>query len=272
MCFKNSDNFNKIIKKHFKDCNNIELIQTGWTNFVYKIISENEIYYFRFPRNKFFADAILKEERMLKFISDKVSIQVPNLKIFYHKKRPYSIHKSINGVSLSDCYLNLTEKQKTTLAKDIIKFINDMQSVNLDKYKHIKFQKVSCFLDELSKVSKNNYDLSQHLYLKNLEEQCICISHGDFNPGNLILYNGKLVGVIDFAFAGVSHHLIDISRLLGRVPSDFKKYMLSELQKERSEIDIITIEKLNNLWKYVEQQYIMYIKQKHPSIQLPTLI
>ena len=58
---------------------------------------------------------------------------------------------------------------------------------------------------------------------------------------------------------------------LGRTPKDFEKYLLTQLKNENFKFDNQEIKKLDELWQYVEKQYIMYIKQKHPSIQLPTL-
>ena len=270
--FKDKDNFECIIKSHFPNAKSYNLIQTGWTNYVFKVKNNNQEYFFRFPRNTFFANALIKETQFLKFISSKVTVKVPHLKLFYKNKRPYSIHKSIKGESLSDCYNNLTHQQKEILAKDIINFLQELESIDLNKYNNIKFQKVSDFLDNLSKVSKNNYDITMHNYLKQLENQNLCISHGDFNPGNLILKNGKLVAVIDFAFAGVSHKLTDISRILGRTPKDFEKYILQEFKQKNYKIDKKQLKKLNFLWQYVEEQYIKYIKQNHPTIKLPTLV
>ena len=111
------------------------------------------------------------------------------------------------------------------------------------------------------------------IFLKHLEDNNLTISHGDLNPGNLILKKHKLVAVTDFAFAGISSDLVDISRIVGRTPEEFKtKIAKAYKEKFQTEIDFISIENLEKTWAYVEEKYILYIKQNHPTIVLPNLV
>lgn len=271
--FDLDDDFEKIIKKHIKNCSDVFQVQTGWTNFVYHVSNGKNDYYFRFPRNEFFSDALVKEYNFCKFIKDKISIKIPNLRLFYHNGRPYTIHRGIRGDSLSDCYNDLTEKEKNKLARDIVKMIYEFSTIDYTSFKDRNFQKVSDFLDKLSLVSQNDYDLSKHDYLKKLEDSNMIITHGDLNPGNLILKNHKLVAVIDFAFAGISNDFVDLSRMIGRTPKEFSGMMIKAYEKKfQTKIDVDVILNLEKTWQYVEEKYILYIKQNHPSIILPSLV
>ena len=271
--FDLNDDFEKIIKKHIKNYSNVFQVQTGWTNFVYHVSNGKNDYYFRFPRNEFFSDALVKEYNFCKFIKDKISIKIPNLRLFYHRGRPYTIHRGIRGDSLSDCYNDLTEKEKNKLARDIVKMIYEFSTIDYTSFKDRNFQKVSDFLDKLSLVSQNGYDLSKHDYLKKLEDSNMIITHGDLNPGNLILKNHKLVAVIDFAFAGISNDFVDLSRMIGRPPKEFSRMMIKAYEKKfQTKIDVDVILNLEKTWQYVEEKYILYIKQNHPSIILPSLV
>lgn len=271
--FDTSDDFEKIIKKHLRHCTDIVQVKTGWTNFVFKVTSGKYFYIFRFPRNDFFSDALVKEYNFCKFIDGKISYKIPKLKLYYNQNRPYSMHRGIVGESLSDCYNDLSDKEKNKLAKDIVKMISEFKAIDFTSYQDKEFQKVSNFLDNLSNVSQNGYDISKHDYLKSLENNKMIVSHGDLNPGNLILKNHKLVAVIDFAFAGVSSELVDLSRIIGRTPSDFKsKIVKAYKEKFQTEIDLESINSLEETWAYVEEKYILYIKQNHPSIVLPSLV
>ena len=108
---------------------------------------------------------------------------------------------------------------------------------------------------------------------KSLEKNHMILSHGDLNPGNLILRNHKLVAVIDFAFAGISSEFVDISRIVGRTPSEFKDMIVSAYEKKfQTKIDLENINNLEKTWSYVEEKYILYIKQNHPTIVLPSLV
>ena len=56
--FTTEDNFEKIITGVLGEVNNISLIETGWTNFVYKVQKGSKKYIFRFPRNTFFSNVL----------------------------------------------------------------------------------------------------------------------------------------------------------------------------------------------------------------------
>lgn len=271
--FVDSDDFESIIKSHFPTAHNLSQVQTGWTNFVFRVETEEGNFFFRFPRNNFFSDALLKEFGIVNFVKDKISFKTPDFRLFYNAGRPYTVHSEIVGESLSECYNALSPEEKKTLASDVCKLLLEFENIKLPAEPEHEFQKVSNFLDNLSCVSQNNYDLSVHNKLKTLEQQHSVFAHGDFNPGNLILKDHKLVAIIDFAFAGVSNELVDISRLIGRCPADFYKLLTDEYKNASNKaINKEDIDSLLYTWKYVEEKYILYIKANHPSIVLPTLV
>ena len=271
--FTTDDNFEEIIKKYFPNFLEMKQVQTGWTNFVYKVKCANATYFFRFPRNDFFSDALIKEYYFTNFIRNKISFKVPSLKLKHDKKRPFTIHREIVGESLSDCYTSLTIEEKEKLAFDIMKLVYEFSKIDYKSLKFYNFQLVSNFLDNLSNVSQNGYDKKEHDYLKRLENVEKIISHGDLNPGNLILKDHKLVAVIDFSFAGLSSDLVDISRMIGRTPEDFRPMIICAYEKRfNKKIDDDAVEILNQMWHYVEEKYILYIKQNHPTIVLPSLV
>ncbi len=269
--FNDTDNFEKIIRSHFNDVLDVSQVKTGWTNYVFKIRTPQGTYYFRFPRNLYFANALVKEYAMVEFVKDKISYITPDLQLFYDNGRPYTLHAEIEGQSLSDCYESMTLNEKEILAQDISKLLLEFAKIDLTQCQN--FQLVSNFLDNLAQVSQNNYDLSMHNKLKELENLNIIFSHGDFNPGNLILKNNRLSAVIDFAFAGVSNEVVDLSRIIGRCPEEFSKILIKEYEKTFNlSVNCENLKNLIEIWKYVEEKYILYIKQNHPSIILPTLV
>lgn len=264
--FTLSDEFEKIITNSIKGVRNINQIKTGWTNFVFNAKTEHKSYFFRFPRNNFFSKALVKEHKIIKDVKLRLSLKTPNLKLNFFENRPYTIHKEILGKSLTDDYTNLTEFEKEKLCLDVCFLLHDFYKIKLKK----EYQSVSTFLDNLSLVSQNNYDLVMHSPLKNLEKNALVFSHGDFNPGNLILNKNKLVAIIDFSFAGISSPLTDISRIVGRLPKDFSKTFFMIYEKYfKKKMDIKKIGQLCDMWKYVEEKYILYIKKNQPDIILP---
>ena len=122
----------------------------------------------------------------------------------------------------------------------------------------------------MSTVETFPYDLSKHNPLRALESK-LSVVHGDFNSGNILLdENDRMIGVIDFAFAGVSNRYVDIARIIGRSDPRFKKDILeaySDLTHKK--LNQNYIQELVQMWNYVDSQYIRHMKMNHPEIQLP---
>ena len=261
--FEITDNFEKIISTKVKNIYEINQIKNGWTNFVFEVRTNKKIYIFRFPRNSFFSDALIKECEFSKFIYNKTSFITNKLKLCYFEGKPFSIHTKIDGEMLSSVYKNFNKQEKTQLAQDISKFISEIQNIKCN----LKLDTTSNFLDKLSFVSDLDYDLNKHKFLKKLEQNNnLTLCHGDLNPGNIIVKNNKMIGVLDFAFVSFSSNLLDLSRIVGRMPSDFKSIIFHEVNVNFKEDDIA---KLIQMWDYVEKKYVEYIKLNHKDIILP---
>lgn len=270
--FTTEDNFLEIIRQHLPDVvpNSLELVKTGWTNFVICVSDGDTEYFFRFPRNQFFARMMLKDHAFCSFARDKVRFEFPNLQIFYDNGRPFSMHRKIQGWSLADRIKFLSRQAITNVAYDIAQFIQDLNRIDPKTLPAICHMPVSQFLDELPSVQFTAYDLKQHDFLKQLEK-IPQVVHGDLNPGNIILdRNDRVAGVIDFAFAGVSNSYVDLSRIIGRASEAFEQPMM-EAYKELVDHDVNEdfMKKINEMWRYVDSHYILFMKAKHPEIQLP---
>ena len=270
--FTDKDNFFSIIQTHLPNVikDSVEFIKTGWTNFVICASDGKESYFFRFPRNTFFAKMMLKDNAFCTFVKDKVTFQFPDLKIYYDQGRPFSMHKKIQGWSLTERFKFLSRQAITNLAYDIAKFIQELNKIDPQSLPNSCNMYVSKFLDELSYVDTNSYDFSQHDVLREVENQ-VQVVHGDLNPGNIILdKNDRVVGFIDFAFSGISNNYVDLSRIVGRSHPEFERPMIEAFENiMKTKVDIPRVHNMVHMWDYVEQQYILYIKENHPEIQLP---
>lgn len=270
--FTQKDDFFKIIQQHLPSVvsDSIEYIKTGWTNVVICASDSKDSYFFRFPRNTFFAKMMLKDHAFCSFMRDKVSFQFPNITILYDEGRPFSMHKKIQGWTLTERFKFLSRQAMTNLAFDIATFIRELSQVDSKSLPKTCNMPVSEFLDQLSTVDDNGYDLSRHNVLKALENKTQVV-HGDLNPGNILLdENDRMVGVIDFAFAGTSNNYVDLSRIIGRSDKSFEKHMIEAYEQVMHErVDLNQVKEVIHMWDYVEQQYILYIQQNHPEIQLP---
>ena len=233
--FTVKDNFKDIIKDnlncdHFK----IEKISNGWTNFVYSATKDDGTkYFFRFPRNNFFSDALVKEVRYTSFVKDKISFGTANLFLGYSNGRPYSFHRCIEGKNLYDVLDNIPENKIDKLCDDICKLIFEIQSIDMSPCEDLIL--LSDFLNNLADISaeKGCYDYSVHNELIREEKtENLVLNHGDLNPGNIILDKDfNMVAVLDFAFITKSSKFDDISRIIGRLPERFKQKLIVSFEK-----------------------------------------
>ena len=267
--FTVDDDFKQIIEK-FLDCNiSIEPISTGWTNFVFKVITENNKYIFRFPRNNFFSNVLIKEVSFLEYVKDKISTPVPNGKLVYDNSRPFTYHEMIPGRNLAEVYSTLTENEKEKIADQISNFIYELQQISLEDIK-INLPTTSQFLAELSKVDSEYYDFNQHNALIEQEKNGSVLNHADLNPGNVLLdKNNNVCAIIDFAFVSKSSKINDISRLIGRLPKEFHETMLNAYNKKfNSNIGMDEVNLLIDMWDYVDAHYINYMIKNHPEVDI----
>ena len=266
--FTTEDDFYKIISKYTPNYQDIIQIPTGWTNYVFKVKTDNGSYIYRFPRNQFFSEALKKEIDFNHYIQDKITLKTPKLFAMYDKGRLFSLHKLIEGQSLTECFDKLSPQEITTLTDDLCQFIKNFQEID---HSDFALDKLSLFLTNLAYVNKEaNYDFNVLIPLKNMEQKSNVLVHGDLNPGNLILKNNKLIAVIDFAFVSESTEIIDLSRLIGRLPKNYKEAFYDSYKKIVGKtINDDEIKQLMDIWTYVELNYIDYIKKVHKDIILP---
>jgi aminoglycoside phosphotransferase (APT) family kinase protein len=267
--FDLSDDFESIIFNNLVGVLEIAKIPTGWTNYVFVATTKNGKYVFRFPRNNFFSEALEKEIDFNRFIRNKIAVKTPNLQKKLAGGRPYSMHKMIAGSVLTEIYNKLTLDEKKQLASDIADYLVALQKIKPTKF---KLEPVSIFLTNLAKVNNADYNYSILNPLKEMEKRAV-LSHGDFNPGNIILGNNRrLLAVLDYAFVSYSCPENDLSRVIGRLPKDFRDIMIHAYElKSYTTIHNLDIDKLIYIWKYVEEDYIDYMRKCHPDVILPNI-
>ena len=265
--FKVSDDFFSIMQSYLPTIKSYKHISTGWTNFVFIAKAKNGKFVFRFPRNHFFSEALEKECQFLaEFNNSFPDAKVPQIKLLNFKGRPFSVYPYINGKPLSQC--KLSKRNKKRLAEDVLCFLNQLGQFSPT----MKLERTSQFLRRLAKVSgEGDYDLKKHLALIKAEGRGLVLTHGDLNPGNILISKGRVVCIFDFAFVSYSSKLDDIARLTGRLGEDYFDYFAKQFKSVYgTDLSRKQIDDLISVWDYVEQKYVQYIKAKHPDIVLPS--
>ena len=121
--FEIDEDFNKIIQQRLKDIKNIKLIPTGWTNIVFEVETAKNNYFFRFPRDEFWARTIVKDYEFAKYIYNKTDFNTSKLELKYYNGKPFSVHKKIKGTPLAKKMDSLSDKEVENVGNEIAKFM-----------------------------------------------------------------------------------------------------------------------------------------------------
>ena len=91
--------------------------------------------------------------------------------------------------------------------------------------------------------------------------------HGDLNLGNILLdKNDKMIGVIDFCFAGTGNPNMDVARIVSRpAPEEFEETFLSQFDNSEE------INRMKIAWKNIDNGYAEHIRAHFPEINLNQL-
>jgi aminoglycoside phosphotransferase (APT) family kinase protein len=266
--FTTKDNFKHIIQSSFENEKVITLnhIKTGWTNIVIEVETDQNTYFFRFPRNPFWAKMIVKDTIFCQFIEGKTSFYTPHMTLLYHENRPFSKHVKIAGYCLADRVYHLSHTASAAVASDILLFLKELSNIPLNKVpKNAKYP-LSKFLKELDDLHYKTHITADHEYIKSSEKLKKTLVHGDLNLSNILLdKNDKMVAVIDFCFAGTGHPHMDTSRILSRPsPENFETSLKSNFNKSQ----LKTIERMQQAWQHIDAGYADHIRTHFPEIDL----
>lgn len=243
-----------------------EHILTGWTNIVIEVTTDRENYFFRFPRNPFWSKMIVKDAAVCNFVEGKTSFYTPQMQLHYDAKgRPFSVHRKIDGYTLGDRIYHLSHTTLTGAAYDVAKFIKELSSIDLRGAPQKVRYPLSDFLHELDYKHYQTHIDADHRFIKNTETNHLI--HGDLNLGNILLdQNDKMVGVIDFCFAGTGNPNMDVARMLSRpAPTEFEQTLLSCFDNKAE------IRRMRTAWQHIDNGYAEHIRRNFPEITLNQL-
>ena len=124
---------------------------------------------------------------------------------------------------------------------------------------------LSEFLHELDYEHYDKHIDADHKYIKETEMRNLV--HGDLNLGNILLdKNDKVIGVIDFCFAGTGNPNMDVARMVSRpAPEEFEKEFLKYFDNQSE------IQRMRKAWKNIDNGYAEHIRANFPEINLNQL-
>ena len=266
--FELGEDYEKIIKNTLKDkeIKNFNQISTGWTNIVYEVSTDDGDYFFRFPRDNFWARTIVKDCALSQYIYGKTEFNTVITNLYFDNNRPYSVHEKIEGIVLADKMNELTQEQVDNISDEIAKFMYQLHSVDLKKNK-IEEQKESHlnlvdFLNELLVLHVSEEDRKFWDVKEFSKKENNCLVHGDLNSSNILLdENNHVAAIIDFGFAGYGNKYFDIARIIGRCPTQFKDSIVKNYEKYSNEkLDRNVLDTEIDIWTNIDNGYINYMR------------
>ena len=266
--FTTSDDLDLIIAETLpgKKIKKTKHILTGWTNIVIEVMTDEGAYFFRFPRNPFWSRMIVKDAAVCNFVDGKTSYYTPQMKLCYDKKgRPFSVHEKIEGYTLGDRIYHLSHTALLGVAYDTAKFIKELSGIDLrGAPKEVQFP-LSEFLYELDHEHYDKHIDADHDFIKETELKKLV--HGDLNLGNILLdKDDKVIGVIDFCFAGTGNPEMDVARMLSRpIPEGFEEAFLGCFD------NLENVDRMKIAWKNIDNGYAEHIRTHFPEINLNQL-
>ena len=269
--FSHTEDFAGIIERATgRAPRSLEVIPTGWTNIVILAEMPDGQYFFRFPRDPFWAEMMPKDHAFVRYIRPRTSFEVPDMKLLRDEGRAFSMHRKIEGRSLQSAFADLDEGGMRRAADGVARFVAEMLALPPDECPEECNMKSSLFLKRLAETHFDRCEEVHHKRLVDAERASPHVVHGDLNPGNIIVDDkGSVVGIIDFCFAGIGGEMMDISRVVGRSPEAFRAPFMDALSNQGVRLDMDEVSGLVDTWAYVEAGYIGFMRANHPEIVLP---
>ena len=253
-----------------------QIIPTGWTNITIDVHGELHDYIFRFPRNLFFAEMMVKDCTICQCLQGKTTIRIPDMHLMSHQNRPFSMHYKIPGRALTQVMDAATDVDREQIVADMALFLSELHHLPIETLPTAVTESLNDFLSGLATVHQGQYDLDYHHNLVVLEQQMKkpCILHGDFNPGNILGGDDyRVSAIIDFSFVSVSDPHADIGRFVGRSDSEWGEALIEAYQAQNHKLcDREKIRQIVDLFKYVEYKYVEYMQHSHPEIVIPPAV
>jgi len=265
-----TEDFSDIIEKASGKGRPISLtvIPTGWTNIVFEAEMPDGRYFFRFPRDKFWTEIMAKDVAFCNYVHGRTSFATPKSTLLRDSAgRPFSMYKKIDGTALQFVFLEMGPEQIERTAKDIAKFINEISVLPVGDMPPACKMLSSDFFTQLSQTYFGNVADEYYGRLLHAEKKNPVTIHGDMTPANILIDDdGNVTGIIDLSFAGIGGDLVDLSRIIGRVPPALGTAITTAMARD---IDMDELMSLVDVFRYLEIEYLKHIKNNCPEIILP---
>ena len=220
----------------------IERCSVGIANYVFVVYTADEKFILRCSKDKdAYKDTVYWLDK-LSACEISIPIVLSNGK---HKDYSYLILSYIRGDDIGNVYCKLNDSEKKQIAKEVVEIQRKISSIDIRADAEWTW---NCFVDEMlnraeERIKRKNYfDSGKIIIIKNLQQEIQeYLDHvrpipylDDISTKNLLIYDGKLSGIIDIDWMGLGDILTfvamtKVSLLNMDLDTKYIDYLLDEI-------------------------------------------
>lgn len=181
----------------------------------------------RLPSGAKYSSKVEIEQKWLPVLAKSLSFKIPTPIAMGKPSKDYpynwSIYKWIDGESAN--IAKLDDEDLKSIAQDLIKFLNELHKINTDEapmpgthnfyrgsHPFVYDEQTREMIEKLENlIDVNGVKSVWNRAMKSKWSNSHVWIHGDFSPGNIIIKDKKLVGVIDFGGMAVGDPACDLT-------------------------------------------------------------
>ena len=200
----------------------------------------------RLPSDKRYVAQVEKEAKWLPFLAENLDLPITCPKALGKPNKDYPYFWSINSYIEGETADPANISNLDVLANDLAKFLRQLQRINPEgapvsgEHNFYRGSSPVVYNEEVEKVLENLSDelpvkLIEKIWSESIEskwqEEPVWI-HGDIAPGNLLVKENKLSGVIDFGIMGIGDPSCDYAMAWTFFDESSRKIFLQDLDKD----------------------------------------
>ncbi|GHV45553.1 acetyltransferase [Spirochaetia bacterium] len=209
-----------LIKKQFPEFKELPIFEfdsIGTVNSIFRLGNEH---YIRFPKTKQYEDSILKEYRILPYISKHITLEIPQPIKLGNPCSLYPVHWAIYNWINGEPYDNNKIADIQDIVSELANFINELHTISLLKDAPKAGRKPLLELDKMT-IDALNASKEEIKYTKiikiwnNLVNTSVWNNkpvwiHADLLKPNILIKDNHIAAIIDFGSAGIGDPAFDL--------------------------------------------------------------